>query len=211
MHFIIGFVIGFYTLISGMYMDLKYDRQELTKLKNKHRDLYNKMYNSCIINLLLISPIYFTFCKFFVSDTLLFSGLEVFYGVVFHNVYYYIVHQMMHNNKYLKKIHTFHHNFKDVLVPSSANAVSYEEMVLVYLTPFMLFSLFTYPMLGSLIIIILLISTFNLIVHSKHMSKYRFLKIFVSPGDHIDHHTTLSGHYSAPIFNFDNLAPIHIR
>lgn len=200
----IGLVMGVFTFIMGVYLDIYLDLNSLIKLKS-NKKLYLEIYESSFINLIIVSPIYFTFSIFFVKNSFYIDFIEVIKGVFFHNLTYFIMHFYMHNNNYLKKIHNFHHKFKTDLVPSVGNAVSLEEMCIVYLSPFMTFCIINQPYLGSFIVIILIISIFNLLIHSTKLSMYNWLPFLVTPNDHNHHHKMSKGVYSAPLFKINNI------
>ena len=57
-------------------------------------------------------------------------------GVFFiQGLLFYFIHKAFHEVKWLYPAHSFHHKFNDVVLPSSASAVSVTEFVVAYMFP----------------------------------------------------------------------------
>ena len=200
-----GVFLGTSTFFLGIFMDIILDNNTRKQLKKQHYFLYYQMYKMSFINLIIVSPLYFSLIKPFVKDIAYLSICEIISIILFHNILYWVIHYGMHTIHFLKPIHRFHHYYKNNIVPSVGNAVTIQEMLLAYLTPFYTYAVFFYPTINSLIIGISLISVFNLIVHSNYLTRCKWYRGFVSPKMHIRHHNIYLKHFSAPILDFDSL------
>ena len=110
---------------------------------------------------------------------------------------------MMHQNIRFYTIHSFHHKFCDVMLPSIGNAVSKREFLFAYLIPVLLATLIVPTTEPTLLAGVLIISMGNLMIHCKELEPLLYPRYMVSPDKHITHHEKRNKHYSAPFFDFD--------
>lgn len=125
--------------------------------------------------------------------------------VIIEGLLFYLVHKAFHEVKGLYWAHSFHHRFNEVILPSSASAVSVTEFVVAYMMP-IIFACAVVPndrasaVLGSAIIGIT-----NLLIHSPFMVGTKYHWAFVTPDDHFRHHRLLKTTYGAPVLSFDRV------
>ena len=92
-----------------------------------------------LTNMFLIGPITYSVIEYCFIDktTYYIQPLNLVSILLFHNCGYYITHFMMHK-PLLCKIHNFHHKFDKFLLPSIGNAVSPNEFIIAYMSPFII-------------------------------------------------------------------------
>tara|TARA_B100000700_G_scaffold215379_1_gene236707 strand:- start:10 stop:720 length:711 start_codon:yes stop_codon:yes gene_type:complete len=202
--YIKGIVLGSTVYTIGRVADHTISYKSYQELDKKKPVLLEEGIKACQTNLLLIGPFVYTFI-----DVFLLSHNTTFYvldsvGIIFiHGVGYYIAHRLMHTNKYLYGIHTFHHKFDDILVPSIGNAVSIQEFFIAYILPFIIGAVILKPSELAFNIGIGFISFFNLVIHCMELEKINYANYLVSPKKHIIHHRVKEKHYAAPILDLD--------
>lgn len=172
------------------------------------KELYIQGWIANTINNMLIGPGTYTLVRakltstsnhsFFLS---LRNSLEM---VLWHAVFYYAFHRLMHTAR-LYKIHKFHHQFNKVILASTANAVSIREYVFAYMLPFILGCIIVSPNEHELLVSASIVSLFNLIVHTPSFKGLKLPWFMVSTADHFDHHTLQKRNFAAPTFHIDNL------
>lgn len=204
-----GVDLGILTAGTGLILDntISFNSTQIVK---KNKDLYDEGYKKSNINLLFLGPLYFSSVNYLVIHN--YHSKVDFYEilplVIIHNIGYYIMHRSMHKSKYLTKLHSFHHKFKDTVFPSIGNAVTHSEFTFAYMMPFIIGAIIVKPSIENFKIAILLISFFNLIIHCEELKKMQYNEFMVSPNQHIEHHRAKNiskKTYSAPIFNIDVL------
>ena len=205
-YYLNGLILGLINLILALFFDLiNIKVVQLIQIK-----LYIKaiIYNT--INLILISPIVYSYILTYYSQTDIFGIkyeiINTILIVFFQGIFYHIVHKLMHT-RWLYKIHKFHHKFNKYVIPMSANAVSIYEFLFAYLLPIIIPIYFLHPSHLSINIAIFVISLGNILIHSPiflNISQY-VPDMFVSTEKHIDHHKHKDKHFSAPIINFDSI------
>jgi sterol desaturase/sphingolipid hydroxylase (fatty acid hydroxylase superfamily) len=139
----------------------------------------------------------------------LFASLVRILGVIFvHDICYYKAHNTMHLSPGWYRFHKFHHQFRQYIPPSSANAVSVVEYLLAYVIPFALAAIMIRPTEVELRSSVYVVSFANLMIHTpalSFMSKYLEAVYLVSEHLHSKHHRKLTTNYAAPILNIDRL------
>jgi len=172
---------------------------------DKDKNLYKKGLMANIINLLIISPIYYTVAyNTILNNNSKLNFIKYFGLLIVQGIFYYYFHRLMHLDKNFKWIHEFHHEYT-ITVPTTGIAVSIYEFQLAYIFPFLIGALIFNPSIIDFNLSILTISLLNLIIHTNELRNLRYFKFLVSPNDHIVHHETRSNTYSAPIINIDNI------
>jgi sterol desaturase/sphingolipid hydroxylase (fatty acid hydroxylase superfamily) len=120
-------------------------------------------------------------------------------------VLYYAVHKAFHEVKGLYWMHSYHHKFNTIVVPSSAHAVSVGEYTLAYMMPLLAGVAGSRADETSFFVATALIAVSNLLIHTPWLQDYHVPWIFVSAADHGTHHRKLRGDYGAPIFHVDRI------
>lgn len=209
-----GLELGVGTFISGIILDTTISKKSLKILIEKNpKELFNG-YTKSAVNLLVIGPsLYYLLNLFVLEQSNEVSISKIFLTIVIHSLGYYIGHMSMHKIKYFNSIHSFHHKYKETLLPTIGNSVSYLEFIFVYMLPFVTASLLLHPNSLSLNYAISIISILNLIIHTNELSDISKQlplwkdDIIVSPYKHGNHHSkkeNIPNTYSAPTFNLDN-------
>lgn len=199
-----GILLSGLVYVLGFCMDMTISKNSRDIIMKKYNAVYNTGQNYIIHNLLIISPISYTI----VDQTMLthhytFSIVSLLSLIVIQNIGYYIIHREMHRNKYIFWIHTFHHKYDRITIPSIANAVSYYEFILAYIFPMIIGAFFVRPNELEFSSAISIISIFNLHIHTYELNHMKWIPGFVSPTHHIEHHKERHIHYAAPLFNVD--------
>ena len=195
----IGLKLGATTAITGAILD----QQQDIKLDV---GLYKEAWTTVLINLLFLGPFVFniveknTFPKKFLLNV--FDTISL---VVVHSGLYSVIHRCMHKVVAFRPIHKFHHKFKNIVMPSSANAVSASEFLIMYMLPFVVGCKILSPSKTSLVLSSSIVSLLNLCVHSKNLRLKQWIPGFVKPADHLDHHLKKTKHYSAPTFDWKKI------
>ena len=203
-----GFILGFSVLVFGYILDNTISYKSKLYLINNNKKLLIKAYCYTIFNLLILSPIYYDLLnKYLIScDEKYFNIIKYLQLLIIQSLTYYIVHYMMHNIYFLRKIHKFHHKFTNILIPSIGISVSPQEFTIAYIFPFMIGSYLTNSNIITINSAIGTISLLNMFIHCNEFSNIKLYKYLVSPNDHSEHHTnTKKNSYAAPLINIDNL------
>ncbi|KAL7566592.1 hypothetical protein ACA910_003493 [Epithemia clementina (nom. ined.)] len=127
--------------------------------------------------------------------------------VLTHDVLYWYGHKTMHRPEFYK-FHKFHHAFHDHVPPSSANAVTFVEYLLVYITPFAVACLLFRPTEVQLKVAVYIVSMCNLVLHTPKLEDWSTKYVpwwLVTTQNHLEHHRKLTVHYAAPVFHMDRL------
>lgn len=196
-----GLLLGGSICVLGMFLDKTICANSLKKIDQK---LYDKGIYAVRKNMLVVGPLtYAVVDQIFVSPGHVIQWFNVISILMIHSVGYYGVHYAMHKAPFLQPIHEFHHRFEKTLVPSIGNAVSMEEFILAYMAPFIFGAYLLRPNEISFIIPIKIIALLNLLIHCQEAERLSFVKWWVSPKNHIDHHRYRYKHYAAPTINWD--------
>lgn len=120
-----------------------------------------------------------------------------------HAALYSLAHRAMHKLRALRPIHDPHHRFKDVVIPSAANAVTPAEFLFAYMAPFAVSAWMHPPSPTSLNVAATVVSAFNLLVHTPSLATCSHIpEWWVDPKTHLEHHRVRLGRYAAPTFQF---------
>ena len=126
--YISGLHLGSYTYLFSNILDHTISRTQTLELIEKNPKLYIQSTVSNFINLIGLSPIYYI-----IADNVLLNDKSVHIQlmktlaiVLTHNIIFYKLHKIFHENKNLFFIHKFHHKFIKP-IPSNGNAVSIHE------------------------------------------------------------------------------------
>ena len=102
-------------------------------------------------------------------------------------------------------MHSFHHLFNEIILPSSAMAVSIFEFVIAYLAPIIVGCALVPTDRTCVIISACLIGGSNLLIHTPFMLGAKLPWFIVTADDHFRHHRRLTTDYGAPLLNFDRI------
>ena len=205
-----GFKVGLFSYVLSFFLDNTVSQKTKKLLHDKDPELLIEGYKKVSINLLVLSPIYYYFLENYliVNHTNKFEFTKYILILLIQSSFYYYTHYLMHKNTYLKNIHLFHHKFTEYIIPSIGNAVSELEFTLAYAFPFIFGSTILQSNLKTLNYSIFTISIFNMAIHCDELKYIIYYKYFVSPSDHLNHHSLIKktkNTYSAPIINIDNI------
>lgn len=191
-----GLSLGAATALSGVLLDRQQDLLPETSL-------YVHGLGMALFNLLILGPVVYAHVptRQLRKQRCMRHILQTFGLVGAHSALYSLVHRAMHKIKVLRAIHDPHHRFKEVVVPSAANAVMPAEFLLAYMTPFMIAAHFAPPSPMALFAAATIVSAFNLIVHTPSATKFASPHWWVHPNTHLAHHLTRAPHYAAPTFS----------
>ena len=201
-----GLQLSIFTFLFSILLDFTVSSDTLTHILKKNPELYIKGVQANIINLFILSPVYYSILYFLYFDikNINFNLTKFLCITLLHNFLYYLGHKAMHKIKYIQYFHNFHHEFK-LTTPSTGNAVSIYEYNFAYVLPFIIGIILFRPNNITLKSSVFTISFFNTIIHCHELSNINWPKFLVSPFDHGVHHKNKSGTYSAPIINIDRL------
>ena len=187
---------------------------DVTRLQSSEsgKELYNAGMFASIFNHLVYGPItYYLTTTICIDDDQRRSLRQQIYSVVvflfIQSTLFTVCHYLMHT-RYLYRFHRFHHKYNTIVLPSSGSAVSSIEFLLAYMLPILLATKLASCDKTSAVIAVMIVVIFNLTLHTSALEKLfaRYMPwIFVSTGDHLEHHRLLTCHYSAPIFNFERV------
>lgn len=204
---------------------------EVHKLCVSNKALYHSAIRTNLWNNLVLGPLtYYVAIHYFcqlpgkLSVT---EQVQAALGIVLvEAVLYYGIHRSFHEIKGLYWMHSYHHKFNVVILPSSANAVSVAEYNLAYMLPLVAGVLLTHAdelstFAGSAIVAIanLLIHTPWLDASTATTSTHQLIHrktipwLFVTASDHFNHHrpqssngnSSSSKNYGAPILHMDRI------
>ena len=203
-----GFALGSTVCVFAYVLDRTMSNGSYNSVNKENPSLYKSGWTKIITNLTIINPpIYSIVDNFFINklDNYIINPTHVFLLIMIHNFLYFLIHRELHINSKLYKIHSFHHRFDKLILPSTGFAVSHSEFLIAYASPLVIASILIHPSEASFLSAISLISLFNLFIHCQELRTMKWIPGFVSPDMHITHHEVRVKHYAAPFFNFDEL------
>ena len=199
-----GFVLGGGIVCISVFIDTTFCKQTHLRFNMLYPNLYLESLHANFKNMILVGPITYSLVDNLILDhnsyniqIINLSGL-----LLIHNSMYYMIHYLMHK-PFLYKIHKFHHQYDNFLLPSFGNAVSIEEFLLAYMFPFITGAYYLKPNEITFILSISVIALLNIVIHTQDLENVKWVKYLVSPNNHITHHKIKNKHYSAPLLNFD--------
>ena len=113
--------------------------------------------------------------------------------------------QAFHEHRVLWPAHAFHHKFNDVILPSTASAVSITEFLVAYMAPITIACWVCRCDRASGILGSAVIGITNLLIHSPFMVGTKLHWCLVGADDHFRHHRKLTTDYGTPVVSFDRL------
>ena len=199
-----GLLLGSSVYLIGWCMDRTISKSSLEITMKKDEETYKIGEEYIINNLLVISPItYAIIDNTVLSHELAFSIFPFLGLILIQNISYFVIHREMHRNKKLFWIHKFHHKYDNITIPSIANAVTYYEFILAYISPMIIGAYFIKPTELEFLSAISIISLLNLLIHTYELNNVKWCSGLVSPTHHIEHHKERNVHYAAPLLNVD--------
>jgi len=203
-----GFILGSIVWILSILGDHTISKNNTRILKDEDYQLYYLANKSLFINMLIVSPILYSFIDMYLIDHTISSftiqPFSIAVILLVQNAGYYLVHKLFHMTR-LYKFHRFHHKFDKRLIPSLGNAVSVEEFVLAYMIPFIIGAYITNPSEISMIIPLFLVATLNMSIHCQELTNIKYPSFIVSPEEHFIHHKQRNKHFAAPLLNIDKI------
>lgn len=203
-----GLILGLFVTGLSYFMDTTIAKNSFENMSIEHAYLYHLGWIANITNLCVLSPILYSILSVHVIQDPSLSIYNIYpshvlYIVFIHNLFYYLTHKSFHLHNSLLRIHSFHHKFDKLMLPSVGNAVSKREFIIAYVTPFFIGAAVVPCSEASMICSVGIISLLNLFIHCKELENTWWIPFLVSPKKHITHHVERTKHYSAPFFDFD--------
>ena len=198
--------LGGSTILFSLLLDNTICKKTTMNYWKTNPELYMQGLMANYTNLIFLSPLNYVvaYNKFLNIEMHEIEYTKLMIILFIHNVLYYCFHYGMHKNKVLKKFHDFHHKFK-ITTSTSGNAVSVNEFLFAYVSPFIVGSILTYPTRETFDVSILIISFLNSIIHVNEFKNLSWPSYLVSPGHPINHNDSYEHTYSAPLVNLDYL------
>ena len=197
-------ILGGSVCLFSFLLDKTYCKKSFELVCKETPSLYIESMYANLLNMIVIGPITYSMIEtiFINKFTFYIQPLNLSIILLFHNGMYYLVHYYMHK-PLLNSIHKFHHKFDKYLLPSMGTAVSPQEFIIAYMSPFIISANYLRPNQITFITAISIISTLNMAIHTKELENMKWHKYLVSPFQHIEHHKIKNKHYSAPLINID--------
>lgn len=190
---------------------LSLDQVQKLLQKKGGKELYKQALVANIVNVLFLGTFTYWFTVAYVCHRGPLTLMEQIQGstvvILVEGLLYYLIHKAFHQVKGLYWAHSFHHRFNQVVLPSSANAVSMTEFVVAYMTPITVACSLVPNDRASTVGAATVIAITNLLIHTPFMkgrNKYCHW-IFVTADDHFQHHQKITTAYGAPIISYDRL------
>lgn len=185
---------------------------EVRKLCASNKALYRSALWSNLFNNVVLGSITYHFTVYvFCQPPGLLSVTEQVQAVagivVIEAVLYYIIHKAFHEVKGLYWMHSYHHKFNAVVLPSSANAVSVAEYGVAYMLPLVIGVMVTRADETAAFLGAAIVAIPNLLIHTPWLEQYNhhYPWVFVSAADHLSHHRKTRGNYGAPVLHMDRI------
>ena len=214
MSLVTSFVRGFLLLFSlGLLTALLEttcpDQVAQLRAKKGGQELYRTTIQMNLFNSLVIGPLTYVYVVERLCPTQPLTLGQQLYGIVgvviTQNFLFYVVHRAYHEVKGLYWIHSFHHRFNEIILPSSAMAVSVTEFVTAYMAPIVIgCTLFSLDQTG-VVIGAMVIGVSNVLIHTPFMVGVKTPWFLVTADDHFRHHRRLTTDYGAPLISFDRI------
>ena len=172
--------------------------------------LHNSAWYKTLRNDLVLEPITYYFTVLYLGRPEATSGMHQIVAaagiVVIEAVLYYTIHKAYHEVKGLYWIHSYHHKFNDIILPSTGMAVSVTEYVTAYLLPVVVGVMLVKPDETASFLCAVLIGLANLLIHTPWMESVQYPSwILVTAADHMSHHRKNRGNFGAPILHMDRI------
>lgn len=205
-----GLIASSLVLILTVFLEMQCP-EEVKKLFKKKAggDLYKQAVLANLVNVLVFGTLTYWFTVGYVCHPGPLSLMARIRGaagvVVVEGFLFYFVHKAFHEVKGLYWAHSFHHRFNEVVLPSTASAVSITEFVFAYMIPIIVGCAVVPNDRVSAIAGSAVISITNLLIHTPFMKGAKYHWFFVAPDDHFRHHRRITTDYGAPVISYDRL------
>jgi len=174
------------------------------------RDLHRSAWSKTLFNDLVLEPItYYGTVRYLCHPEptswrdQLFAASGI---VLIEAVLYYAIHRTYHEVKGLYWIHSYHHKFNTIVLPSTGMAVTVAEYVTAYLIPVVLGVALVRADETASFTCAVVIGFSNLLIHTPWMEQLRYPSwVLVSAADHQAHHRQNRGNYGAPLLHVDRI------
>lgn len=107
--------------------------------KKGGRELYKQAIVANLINVGIFGMLTYWFSVAFACVpgplTILEQIRGIFGALFIEGLLFYLIHKSFHEVKWLYRAHSFHHKFNEIVLPSTANAVSATEFIVAYMFP----------------------------------------------------------------------------
>ena len=205
-----GFLLMFGLVFLTAYLETTCP-DEVAKLVNKKEG--TKLYVDAILlnlfNMLVLGTLTYVMIVEYLCEehplTIAQKMRGIFGVIVIENFVYFLVHKAFHEVKGLYWAHSFHHRFNEVILPSTAMAVSVTEFVTAYLAPIIIGSALLPLDRTCVVIAAVVIGASNLLIHTPSMLGLKVPWFIVTADDHFRHHRKLTTDYGAPLISFDRI------
>jgi len=204
-----GIILGVLNL-AGIFFLESFCQDDIARLKAKKggAELYRQAVVANFVNIGLGVPITHYLRVVYTSQAglTLWEQVQSVIGIlVLESLFYYFIHKAFHEYRSLYWMHSFHHKFNDVVLPSTACAVSIAEFSIAYMLPIVAGSHIMKADRISGIIASGIIGVSNLMIHSPFMTQFEFPDWLASASSHFRHHRKLTTDYGAPLLHFDSI------
>ena len=204
-----GSLVGLFALLKTVYVEsFCLDEVERMMQRKGGAELYRQAWIQNVVNLQLLGTLTYYVTVVYCCPTGLSFGKQVqcVAGVVLlEAVFYTLVHKAFHEYPRLWFMHSFHHKFNEVILPSTANAVSMYEFSIAYMLPI---TVGTYIMGADRVSATLaagIIGTTSILIHTPFQLNTTFPTFLVSTSDHFRHHRKCTTDYSAPLVHVERI------
>ena len=189
---------------------------QVTKMRStvQGRALYASSLRANLLNNLVLGPITYYLSVRYVcrspneTMTLQEQIVAACGMVLIEGISYYLIHKAFHEVKGLYWMHKYHHSFNEIVLPSSANAVSVWEYTIAYMLPLAWGAALAGADEVAAFSGLAVIAVSNLLIHTPWLEQYEYpgsCWIFCSTSDHLSHHGKTLGNYGAPVFHMDRI------
>lgn len=184
---------------------------EVAKLVNKKEGakLYVKAIVLSVFNMMVLGTLSYVMIVEYLCEERPLTVVQQMRGIVgvivIENFLFFLVHKAFHEVKGLYWAHSFHHRFNEVVLPSTAMAVTVTEFTTAYLAPIIIGCTLLPVDRTSVVICAIVIGTSNLLIHTPCMLGTKVPWFIVTADDHFRHHRKLTTDYGAPLVSFDRI------
>lgn len=204
-----GILVSAFMIVGTAYFESKcQDERKRLQQRKGGPGLYRQALIMNFVNVQILGPVVYYITIVYCCHkglTLLEQVQSVFGILVIEGVLYTLVHKAFHENRNLYWMHSFHHKFNDIILPSTACAVSVFEFSFAYMLPITFGAYIVKADRVSALLAAGIIGGTNLLIHTPFRVKTKLPEFLVSTSDHFRHHRKVTTDYSAPLFHFERM------
>jgi sterol desaturase/sphingolipid hydroxylase (fatty acid hydroxylase superfamily) len=207
-----GNLASLFVLLKTAYVEYTFCLDDVQRLLQRKGgvDLYRQALFQNVINVQLLGTLTYyvtvVYCCCHNTGLSLGKQLQCIVGIVLlEGVFYTLVHKAFHDYKCLWFMHSFHHKFNHVILPSTANAVSIYEFVIAYMLPITVGTCIMGADRVSAVIAAGIIGMTSMLIHTPFQLSTRLPTFLVSTSDHFEHHRKYTTNYSAPLVHVERI------